>query len=116
MTESLDQIALDLGCPPSVLLRQLQFLPSQFCRRRGNRGKIDVWPAGQSDTPMRDRALWVNLGCGLKRADGFAVVEPVIKSEALVKVTLRLWRSSGDLPLVTTEPLEERFLRPNDAG
>ncbi len=57
MAERLDQRALDRRGFVGILLRELQFLPGQFGRRRRDERIINMRPAGQRDAPMRHGAF-----------------------------------------------------------
>src|SRR6185503_19095347 len=72
--------------------------------------------ARERDAPMRHGAFRILLGRFLKRPDGRAVIEPMVKGQALIEIALRFRRGGGDFVFVGTEPFEKRFLRPNDSS
>ena len=109
MTERLDQIALHRRRVLGVLLRKLEFLPGQLCRARRDRWKIDIRSAGERDAPVRHGAFRIGLRGSLEGADRFAVVEAMIKGEALIEIALRLPRVGRDFTFVGAKPVEERF-------
>ena len=65
--------------------------------------------AGERDAPVRHGAFRIEpRGC-LEGADRFAVVEAMIKGEALIEIALRLRRVGRDFAFVGAKPVEERF-------
>ena len=89
MAERLDQVAFDRRRVFGVFLRELQFLPGQLRGRRRDERQVDVRAAGERDAPMRHGAFRIEPRRFLKRTNRFAVIEAVIKGEALIEITLR---------------------------
>ena len=115
MAERLDQVALHRRRVFGVFLRELQFLPGQLRGRRRDEREVDVRSAGERDAPMRHGAFRIEPRRFLKRSDRFAVIETVIKGEALIEITLRLGRIGRDRSRVGAETVEDRLFPVHDA-
>src|SRR5690349_1923591 len=88
MTESFDQIAFNRRRVFCILLGELEFFPRQLRRWWWHRGKVDVGPASQCDSPMCHRAFRVELCRCLKRTNGRAMVESMHERQSLIEVPL----------------------------
>jgi hypothetical protein len=79
-----------------ILLGELEFLPRQLGCWRRHRGKVDVRPTRQRDSPMCHRAFRVEPSGFLERADGRAVIKTMQEGQFLIEVTLRPRRIGCD--------------------
>ena len=104
LAQRVDQCALDWrSIFMGSLLREAEFLPSQFgCGWRHHR-EIDVRAVGQRDAPRRHGEIRGEVRGLLERPDGRAVIETEEKAQTLIKIFLGLLRLGGDLVGGTAE-------------